>query len=89
VADLANSLLYLVGSEPVATVPAWEAAARGTAQAAGGYALALGHGVYPPRGTQMSPEARHMLAELKRRWDPAGILNTGVFAGHANMRITA
>ena len=88
VADLASGLLYLVGPEPVATMPAWEAAVRGAAQAAGGYALALGRGVYPPRGMQMAPEACRMLAELKRRWDPAGIFNTGVFAGQTNIRIT-
>ena len=87
-ADLASGLLYLVGPEPVATMPAWEAAVRGAAQAAGGYTLALGRGVYPPRGMQMAPEACRMLAELKRRWDPAGIFNTGVFAGQTNIRIT-
>ena len=84
VADLTNGLLYLAGSEPADVAPAWEDAVRATAQATGGYALAFGRGVYPPRGMLMAPEARRMLAELKRRWDPAGILNTGVFLGHTN-----
>jgi glycolate oxidase subunit GlcD len=88
VADLTNGLLYLAGSEPAAVAPAWEAAVRVAAQAAGGYALALGRGVYPPRGMQMAPEACHLLADLTRRWDPAGIFNAGVFAGQTNIRIT-
>ena len=79
-ADLANGLLYVPGCEPADVTPAWEAAVRAAACAADGYALALGRGVYPPRGMQIGPEARRMALELKRRWDPAGILNTGVLS---------
>ncbi len=81
VADLANGLLYLAGTEPAAAAPAWEVAVRGAAQATGGYALALGRGVHPPRGMGMGVEARRVAAELKWRWDPAGILNNGIFPG--------
>ncbi len=80
VADLVNGLFYLAGPAPADSAPAWETAVRTAACAADGYALALGRGVCPPRGMQIDPEARRMVAELKRRWDPAGILNAGILS---------
>ena len=80
VADLVNGLFYLAGPAPADSAPAWETAVRTAACAADGYALALGRGVCPPRGMQIGPEARRMVAELKRRWDPAGILNAGILS---------
>lgn len=76
--DLANALAYFSAPSPTGERPAWEDGLRAAAEEAGGYALALGRGVYPPRGLRGAPETRRVLAELKRRWDPAGILNNEV-----------
>ena len=81
--DLANGLVYATHSagDPDRTAE-WLAAIRRAAVSRGGYAVVLRA---PPvcRGSLdlwgYRPESLDLMRGLKARWDPAGILNPGIF----------
>jgi len=81
-ADMGNGLLYVtLNSDNMSEVHAWLEQLRNPALALEGYAVVM----TPPetwnetidrRGYQ--PQALDVMRRLKKRWDPAGILNPGV-----------
>jgi glycolate oxidase FAD binding subunit len=82
-ADVAGGLVYAV-STPSNTeqARAWVDALRKPALNAGGYAVVLNEpeslrGALDLWGYQ--PQTLELMRSLKARWDPAGILNPGVF----------
>ncbi len=82
-ADVASGLVYAVAtSEDAARARAWVDALRKPALSAGGYAVVLNapetlRGALDVWGYQ--PQTLELMRALKARWDPAGILNSGVF----------
>jgi FAD/FMN-containing dehydrogenase len=82
VADMSSGLLYVARTlEDASAAQAWVADLRGPALAATGYALAT-H--LPPRFQEQierqgyRAQGWNVMANLKARWDPHGIMNPGL-----------
>jgi D-lactate dehydrogenase (cytochrome) len=86
VIDVPDGMVSLAGTEPdLVQAQSWLKALRGRAEPLGGHAVM----VAGPRpwlseldawGTP--PESLELMQRLKRRWDPAGILNSSEFVVH-------
>lgn len=73
---------FYAAAAPGGAVEQWLAALRGPAQALGGYAVPVNGAGWPVGGAQCwgaPPSGLPLMQALKRRWDPVGILNPGVF----------
>lgn len=83
--DFGSGQIYvLLPPTELAAVQRWLTALRQLAQAQGGYAVIMAmpagwRGTLDAWGYQ--PESLAIMRALKKRWDPAGILNAGVFVG--------
>jgi D-lactate dehydrogenase (cytochrome) len=79
-ADVGNSLLYARADLDAAATSGWLAALRKSALGMGGYAVAVQspHCVgLDPWG--YAPDTLPWMLQLKRQWDPTGLLNPGAF----------
>ena len=82
--DVAAGLAYAAGTTEQPLAADWVSAVRQPALALGGYGALM---LAPPglTGPAMRwgyrPDALAVMERLKARWDPAGILNPGVFGG--------
>ena len=80
--DVAAGLAYAAGTTEQPLAADWVAAVRQPALALGGYGALM---LAPPGLTAPAmrwgyrPDALALMERLKARWDPAGILNPGVF----------
>lgn len=79
----AGAMLFYAAAQPGdAARGEWLAGLAAPAQALGGYAVPLHGAGWPAEGARLwgpPPSGLPLMQALKRRWDPEGILNPGVF----------